>query len=160
MSRLLVRLLAVPAAVATAAAVVTADPRALAGAEVAVHEAEVLAAADDPDLTAANRHLTARLEAVAARTAMKEDLCERLIAGRISLAAAADGFLALNADDPACQATLRLYFPAATERESAARNVLGYVGYRVPAADRGRVTARLRAEYQAAFGPARLAALH
>lgn len=161
MSRLFVRLLTVPAAVTVAAAAVTLDPRSLAGAErFAIHEAEVLTDADDPELTAANRQLTARLELVSARTAAKEDLCELLMAGRISLAAATDAFLQLNADAPECLAAVRMHFPAPTDRESAARNVLSFVGYRAPAADRGRLTARLAAEYRALFGSAQAVSLN
>lgn len=153
MSRMIVRWLSVPAVVTLAAAVLTADPRPLAGAEV-VHEAELFAAAGDPELTAVNRDLSARLEAVAARTALKEDLCDRLLAGRIRLAVAADGFLRLNQDAPECLDAMRLHYPASDDREAAARNVLTYLMYRVPAADWPRQAARLAGEYRELFGHA------
>ena len=150
MSYPLVRLLGLPAAVAVAVAMTTFDPTHLAGAE-SLSEADVFAAADDPELTAANRELTARLEAVTVRTAMKEDLTDRLLAGRVGLATAADGFLQLNGQTPDCLEMMRQHFPASDDRESAARNVIEYARRRTPAADWQRVRDRLADDYRAAF---------
>lgn len=149
MPRLLVRLLGLPAVIA-AAALIVADPRPLAGSE-SLEDQELFAAAGDPDLLAVHRDLNAQLGEVSVRTAMKEDLVDRLLDSNLALVAAADGFLTLNGAAPGCLEVMRQNFPASDDRESAARNVLEYVRQRVNAEDWPRVSARLVAEFRAAF---------
>lgn len=151
MSRVVVRLLCLPAALLVGIGLATADPTALAGAEPAT-EADVLAAAADPELEATNRELTARLEAVAVRSGLKEDLTDQLLTGRAGLVAAADGFLDANRAAPGCVANMRLHFPAASEQESAARNVIEYARQRAAPRDWPALARRLAGEYRAAFG--------
>ncbi len=150
MTRTLLRLLVLPAAAAVALAVTTVNPTALAGAE-GLSEADLFAAAEDPELTAVNHDLDRRLEAVAARTAYKEDLTDQLLAGRVTLAAAADGFLRVNQDVPECLSAMRLHFPGVDDREMSARNVIEYARQRVATAAWPAVSRRLTGEYQAAF---------
>jgi hypothetical protein len=134
--------------VLTAAAVVA--PRGLSGAEAA-SEADVFAAADDPELSAVNHALAARLEAVAVRTAMKDDLVQQLVNGRLSLAAAAGQFLDLNSQSPDCLSVMRAHFPGRTDTESAARNVIEYARHRTPAGRAEQVADRLAAEFRAMY---------
>ena len=148
MSRSVLRLLALPAALAVAAAVATLNPAHLAGAEFA-SEADVFAAADDPALAAVNHSLDQQLEAVATRTALKEDLTDQLLAGRIGLAAAAEGFLDLNRQVPECMAAMRLHFPAYDDRTAAAHNVMEYARQRTEPAAWPAVARRLEAQLRA-----------
>ena len=150
MTRSLLRLLVLPAAAAAALAVTTVNPAALAGAEV-LSEGDLFAAAEDPALTAVNHDLDRRLEAVAARSAYKEDLTDQLLAGRITLAAAADAFLRLNQDVPDRLEAMRLHFPGVDDREMSARNVIEYARQRVAPAAWPATARRLTGEYQAAF---------
>lgn len=149
MSRAAIRLLGVPLA-AAAVALTTLDPTRLAGAEPVPAE-DVYEAADNPELTAVNKELTARLEAVAARTAEKEELTDQLLAGRAGLAAVADQFLRLNAQSEEALGMMRHNFPASDDRESAARTVLEYARQRADPAAWPRLRDRLAAEYRAAF---------
>lgn len=144
------RLLALPAAVAAALAVTTLNPTTLAGAET-LSQSELFAAADDPELSAVNQTLDQRLEAVAARTAYKEDLVDQLLAGRATLAAVADNFLRVNAESPECLAVMRMHFPGTDDRETSARNVIEYAHQRVAPADWPAIARRLTGEYQAVF---------
>ena len=66
-------------------------------------------------------------EAAALRARLKHRLTEELIAGRITYGEAIEHFLAINRSADGVMATTRGFFPAATDEESVARQVLSYV---------------------------------
>jgi hypothetical protein len=80
---------------------------------------------------ARNRDLRAELEAkdqaTLHRIAVKEQLIQEVIAGRVSLMEAAAQFRALNATQPRFMEIIRDFYAGATDEECLCKNVLGYV---------------------------------
>ncbi len=87
-------------------------------------------------------------EAVRHRIAVKETLIADLLTGRSSLAEVTEQFAELDVSRPAYMATLRATYPAATDREVMAHNVIAYALPRVPAEEREAVSSRLEADLQ------------
>ncbi|MCE9562794.1 MAG: hypothetical protein K8U57_12175 [Planctomycetes bacterium] len=85
------------------------------------------------------------------RIAIKEALVAELIAGRTTLAAVSDEFLALNRPRQEYMTIIRATYPGNTDEEKSAHNVIGYVTgelVRYPQATRDEVLARLQSELQ------------
>ncbi len=83
----------------------------------------------------------------------KESLIEELIAGRLSLRAVTDRFLAIGSDDEVFLSTIRTHFPGATDEERVARNVLQYTEQRLNSTGKEiLVMNRLHAEFRTEFG--------
>lgn len=81
------------------------------------------------------------------RIGAKESLVNEVIAGRLSLADAAEQFLDLSADAPNYLDILRDRFPDGTDEVRVARNVIEYVTQRVAdPARRDALTSQLAAE--------------
>lgn len=97
----------------------------------------------------------ARLEmldaSVRRRTELKGEIVQDVIDERLSLREAAERFAALNAAYPSIAATTREQFPAATDEESAALQVICHVENHLLAdpAARASVKRRLRLEFGA-----------
>lgn len=90
------------------------------------------ARAEIAEATATDRALAERDDTILRRIAIKEALVTELIAGRLTLAEAAARFLELHEDEPGHLAVLRSSVPGDTDLERSARNVIDYVGERVP----------------------------
>jgi hypothetical protein len=143
--------LVAPAAVAVVAAVwfVRPEPGA-AGSDAAAHT--------DPEMEAANSELQARQDTVTARIAYKEQLIDKLIAGRATLPEVAGEFLYLNQNTRTLTMIRNLY-SGSDDEERSARNVLDYVRQRMlPAEQNARVFERLHREFEQAYGHPRAVA--
>jgi hypothetical protein len=128
------------------AAVLLADPGPRADVDAAWGET------GDPEVDAARAELDAKQDAVMGRIAYKEALISRLVAGRATLDEVTAEFLRLNRDTMALD-MIRFQYPGSSDEEKTARNVLEYVRLqRLPADQDGRVTARLRQEFERRFG--------
>ncbi|MBN9522781.1 hypothetical protein J0H58_30390 [bacterium] len=90
------------------------------------------ARAELAEAAATDRALDERHDAILRRIAIKEALITDLIAGRLSLAEVAARFLELNEDEPGYLVVLRSAVPGDSDLERSARNVIDYVGERVP----------------------------
>lgn len=97
--------------------------------------------------------LTGRINDVHDQILAKERLTAELLAGRITLAEAAEQFEPMIAAQPRIAADLRVKYPdATTDRERAARHVIEYARLRVTdAADRDALAVRMSAELEALF---------
>jgi hypothetical protein len=80
------------------------------------------------------------------RILIKEAIVTDLIAGRISLAEAAEQFTVLNADHPRYTEVIRAQFPGVPDHEMMARHVIAYALPRAAAHERSAVAKRLDAE--------------
>lgn len=87
-------------------------------------------------------------EAVLHRIAVKESLVTDLVAGRATLAEVTEQFYILDASRPAYLAVLRESYPAATDREMIARNVIAYALPRAAPEERETLSSRLEADLQ------------
>jgi hypothetical protein len=83
------------------------------------------------------------------RTAFKRGLVAEVTAGRLSLAEATDGFLAVDEGNPQSLATLRRLLPGRSDREREARSVLAWA--RCGEAPQFDLGARLDAEFRILF---------
>jgi hypothetical protein len=99
--------------------------------------------ADDEDrrLSADNAELMRCLRA-------KEATVADLLAGRVTLAEAADRFSLLNASRPQCAARVRECYAGSTDREKYAQNVIDFALHRVPSHEQPDVAARLEVEFR------------
>jgi hypothetical protein len=87
------------------------------------------------------------------RIQIKDALIEDLIHGRTTLMAVASQFHALNAEMPCHMIILQMQHPNVSGLELAALNVIDFVEIKnLPAAQHRKVMARLRREFQRAFG--------
>ncbi len=97
--------------------------------------------------------LSGRINTVTEQILAKDRLAAELVAGRITLADAAEQFEAMMVTQPQVAATIRAKYPdAATDRERAARHVVDYANLRTadPAA-RDRLAVRMSAELETLF---------
>jgi hypothetical protein len=92
--------------------------------------------------------LDAEDEVVRHRIAVKEAFVADLYAGRATLVETTERFAELDASRPLYMATLRRTYPAATDRETIARNVIEYALLRVALDERKTLSGRLEAELQ------------
>jgi hypothetical protein len=90
--------------------------------------------------------LDAEDQGVRQRIAVKESLIQDLLAGRATLAEVTEQFTALDATRPEYMDVLRANYPAASDREVMARNVISYAMPRVPAEERDAVSSKLEAD--------------
>lgn len=95
-----------------------------------------------------------RLDLIAQRLTrqieVKDRLVGELLAGRTTLACAAEQFLAMGRHDPVWMAVIRRDYPGRTDAERAARNVIAYATSGLPEdgpARSAEVLARLEAEF-------------
>ena len=98
---------------------------------------------------AKERNLDAEDEGIRQRIEIKETLVAELIAGQATLAEVTEQFLALNRSHPYYMEALRGTYSGATDEETVARAVVGFVNARLPnlpREQREEVTARLDAE--------------
>lgn len=98
---------------------------------------------------ARERNLDVEDDGIRRRIEVKETLVAELIAGQTTLAEVTDQFLTLNRPHENYMHALRSAYPAATDDETIARAVLGFVSARVqslPPNQREEVTARLDAQ--------------
>ena len=141
------RLMVYPAAAALVLAVVWASPSGTATGRNGVE------LPTDEELAAQLRQLTDRQTAVDARLAYKNSVVAELVAGRVTLPAAAAAFWRVNQGEERCLAVIREAYVGKSDEEKAARNVLDFVTARtIPEPDRTRVLARLRRELTAEYG--------
>jgi hypothetical protein len=90
--------------------------------------------------------LDAEDEQVRDRIAVKGAFVADLAAGRTTLVETTARFAELNTDRPRYMATLRRIYPAATDRETIARNVIEYTLLSVAPDERSALSSRLEAE--------------
>lgn len=83
------------------------------------------------------------------RITLKRLMSYELMAGRVSLAEATDGFLAADEGCPKSLAVLRKMFPGRSDRERAARNVIAWA--HCGDEPRPNLVARLEAEFRSLF---------
>lgn len=97
--------------------------------------------------------LTGRINDVHDQILAKERLTVELLAGRITLAEAAEQFEPMIAAQPRIAVGLRVKYPdATTDRERAARHVIEYARLRVAdPADRDKLAVRMSAELETLF---------
>jgi hypothetical protein len=95
-----------------------------------------------------NVRLAAEDEEVRDRIAIKEGLITDLIAHRTTLAEVTEQFIVLDASRPRYLEILRRAYPATTDREVMARNVIAYTLPRVAPEERAAVSSRLEADLQ------------
>ena len=154
MSRIVSRLLTLPAVVALASAAVT-------GIVLTAYPGPDRAAfgpgpGDEPVMDPVNAARSADLDArravVERRRLAKENVVARLIDGRLTFAEATAEFARLNADSPASLANIRAEYPGATDEELTARTVLVYAAVRVPADGAGAIMSRLEREFAVMYG--------
>lgn len=100
--------------------------------------------------------MDAHAATVRSRLAVKYALAGDLVAGRVTLAAAAARFHDLNRDVPEYMDVIRAKFPGRTDEESQARNVVEFAlaGVGDPG-EQARVRGRLAAEFRTLFPDAR-----
>jgi hypothetical protein len=104
------------------------------------------AAAGDPTLGA-------RLSRNSELVEYKQYVARELVAGRMSLAEAADEFLRVNAEDPKVLASILEKYPGADEREKSAHNVIAFARARcLTEAEANEVYDKLAAEFALLFG--------
>jgi hypothetical protein len=142
---------------AVGGAVVVARPGWLAAAGLDVWHLPALRQQIETDIERAAA-IDAEEELVETRILNKDRLAAELAAGRTTLAAATDEFLAMNHDRPVTLAALRETYRSADDRELAARNVLGFVEqHRFPTpAAKAAALARLAADFRRLFPAAPL----
>jgi hypothetical protein len=140
--------LSVITAVAAAAAILTADPGDAGSADATIAATNRILASD-PEMA----RLNVRTYELGARIAYKDLLVQELVAGRATLAQVSDEFLRLNEEEPAELHVLRHRYPGSGDEEKSANNVLHFVHLvGLPAAEEGRVRARLDREFADRFG--------
>jgi hypothetical protein len=119
----------IPALFLAVGGVALAHPRILT--EVGLDLWSASAQSDENHWRAEDARIDTNIRHADQRSRIKESLAQDLIDGRISLADAADQFMALNEVAPAIVGSMRQSFPASSDRESAALQVVSYVKVRL-----------------------------
>jgi hypothetical protein len=122
--KLIIRVV-IPALLLAAGGVALARSNLLA--EVGLDLWSTSAQAEERDLRSEEERIDNKLKHADRRSRIKEFIAQDVIDGRTSLFEAADQFLALNEAAPALVAPMRERFPAATDRECAALQVMSYI---------------------------------
>lgn len=146
--RLIVALVALVVVVPVAAAIAKPAWATAVGLDVwnlpALREENEVAVERRRELDEENAEIKRRME-------VKEALIRNLIAGRATLADVTTQFLELDQDRPGYLTLIRGTYPAATDQESMAQNVIQYTWPRLsgePASRRFEVMVRLLAEFR------------
>lgn len=103
--------------------------------------------------TTLSEALDARLENSEERLALKELIVREFLAGRTTFDGVIDSFRQTNEGNDRVMQYMHTYYPAADDREIAARNALQFIGSSLPkdSPRRGPLLGRLRAEFDRQF---------
>jgi hypothetical protein len=86
---------------------------------------------DDPEIVATQRKMDTQQHELAQRMMYKEVMITDLLAGKCTLAEVSDEFLRMNRELPSALTVIRSKYPAKSDEELSALNVLDYVNERL-----------------------------